>query len=407
MIRLELIIGDLKASALFHVIDSRTTYKLLLGRPWIRGHAIPMSRKGLRYKSPEPIRITKKGKEKVVDNNHITVKEVDSMEEKEEAERKDHQSTSNLDQRSAFQRLTITFKEEKGICQASMTTKPSAFERLSITKKKNAQTPRAPIINHLREGGLHVQTDSSIDTKKEESTSRVSVWRRIKHINVESRHGKKFPCEVKGEREIHSNVLSRMKRKTFVTLNTSQGSLKVKRHDVILTNPEKEDSEQGEGEISCDHITILEELEIGTPEEDGEDAPQSLEDGDQSTIDELKEVNLGTIEEPHPTFISASLSSEEEDKYMSLLTEYKDIFAWSYKEMPGLDPKVAVHHLAIKPGYRPIKQAQRRFRPELIPQIEVEVNKLIEAGFIREVKYPTWIANIVPVRKRTGSFVFV
>ncbi|KAA0051587.1 uncharacterized protein E6C27_scaffold174G001300 [Cucumis melo var. makuwa] len=75
--------------------------------------------------------------------------------------------------------------------------------------------------------------------------------------------------------------------------------------------------------------------------------------------------------------------------------------------MPGLDPKVAVHHLAIKPGYRPIKQAQRRFRPELIPQIEVEVNKLIEAGFIREVKYPTWIANIVPVRKKNGSFVFV
>ncbi|KAA0062537.1 uncharacterized protein E6C27_scaffold79G00080 [Cucumis melo var. makuwa] len=132
----------------------------------------------------------------------------------------------------------------------------------------------------------------------------------------------------------------------------SQGSLKVKRHDVILTNLEKEDSEQGE------------------------------EDGGQSTVDELKEVNLGTIEEPRPTFNSASLSSEEEGKYMSLLTEYKDIFAWSYKEMPGLDPKVEVHHLAIKPGYRPIKQAQRRFRPELIPQIEVEVNKLIEAGFI-------------------------
>ncbi|TYK28162.1 uncharacterized protein E5676_scaffold289G00760 [Cucumis melo var. makuwa] len=395
------------------------------------GHVIPMSRKGLGYKSPEPIRITRKGKEKVVDSNHITVKEVDSMEEKEgdnqrtstfdrisphvarapvferlsmtEAERKDHQSTSNLDQRSAFQRLTITFKEEKGICQTSMTTKPSAFERLSITKKKNAQTPRAPIINRLGDGGLHVQTDSSIDTKKKESTSRVLVWHRIKHIKVESRHGKEFPCEVKGEREIRSNVPSRMKRKTFVTLNTSQGSLKVKRHDVILTNPEKEDSEQGEDEISCHHITILEELEIETHEEDAEEAPQSLEDGGQSTVDELKEVNLGTIEEPRPTFISASLSSEEEGKYMSLLTEYKDIFAWSYKEMPGLDPKVAVHHLAIKPGYRPIKQAQRCFRPELIPQIEVEVNKLIEAGFIREVKYPTWIANIVPVRKKNGQ----
>ncbi|KAA0054408.1 uncharacterized protein E5676_scaffold2750G00330 [Cucumis melo var. makuwa] len=59
----------------------------------------------------------------------------------------------------------------------------------------------------------------------------------------------------------------------------------------------------------------------------------------QFTIDELKEVKLGIVEEPYPTFISASLFSEEEVKYMSLLTEYRDIFAWSYKEMPGLDPK--------------------------------------------------------------------
>ncbi|TYK02858.1 ty3-gypsy retrotransposon protein [Cucumis melo var. makuwa] len=40
MIRLELLIGDLKASALFHAIDSRTTYKLLLGRPWIHGNGV-------------------------------------------------------------------------------------------------------------------------------------------------------------------------------------------------------------------------------------------------------------------------------------------------------------------------------------------------------------------------------
>jgi hypothetical protein len=55
--------------------------------------------------------------------------------------------------------------------------------------------------------------------------------------------------------------------------------------------------------------------------------------------------------------------------------------------MPGLNPKVVVHHLSIRHGV-PIKQVQRRFRPKLIPQIKVEVNKLIEAGFIREIKYP-------------------
>ncbi|KAA0057497.1 malonyl CoA-acyl carrier protein transacylase [Cucumis melo var. makuwa] len=42
--------------------------------------------------------------------------------------------------------------------------------------------------------------------------------------------------------------------------------------------------------------------------------------------------------------------------------------------MPQLDLKVAFDHLAIKPGSRPVKQAQRRFRPELIPQIELRMN---------------------------------
>ena len=53
--------------------------------------------------------------------------------------------------------------------------------------------------------------------------------------------------------------------------------------------------------------------------------------------------------------------------------------------MPGLNPSIAVHHLVVKKGVRPVKQAQRCFQSKLIPQIETEVNKLIEAGFIREV----------------------
>ncbi|KAA0067355.1 uncharacterized protein E5676_scaffold1704G00080 [Cucumis melo var. makuwa] len=43
MIRLELLIGDQKASALFYVIDSRTTYKLLLDCPWIHGNGVVTS----------------------------------------------------------------------------------------------------------------------------------------------------------------------------------------------------------------------------------------------------------------------------------------------------------------------------------------------------------------------------
>jgi hypothetical protein len=45
--------------------------------------------------------------------------------------------------------------------------------------------------------------------------------------------------------------------------------------------------------------------------------------------------------------------------------EFRDCFAWSYKEMPVLDPQVATHKLSIDPKFRPVKQQPRRFRPEL------------------------------------------
>ncbi|TYK20546.1 uncharacterized protein E5676_scaffold237G001340 [Cucumis melo var. makuwa] len=124
---------------------------------------------------------------------------------------------------------------------------------------------------------------------------------------------------------------------------------------------EEEVSEQGECETSCHHITIIEETKIKTPEEDVEDVLQSLEDGGQSTAD------LGTTEEPRPTFI-IHLSLVKRKVSTCFLIEYRDIFAWSYKEMSGLDPKVAVYHLSIKHGYRSIKQAQGLFDQSLFPK---------------------------------------
>ncbi|KAG9458447.1 hypothetical protein H6P81_002955 [Aristolochia fimbriata] len=55
------------------------------------------------------------------------------------------------------------------------------------------------------------------------------------------------------------------------------------------------------------------------------------------------------------------------------------------------------------PSVRLVNQTQRHFRPELVPKIKKEVDKLILANFIRKVKYPSWIAYIVPVKKKSGQ----
>jgi hypothetical protein len=94
------------------------------------------------------------------------------------------------------------------------------------------------------------------------------------------------------------------------------------------------------------------------------------------------------------------LPEEVADKLKTFLKEYMDCFAWSYKEMLGLDPKVAVHYLKIDPTFKPVKQASRQMRIELEEKVMEEIKKLIDIGFIREEETPEWVASIVPVKKK-------
>ena len=62
-----------------------------------------------------------------------------------------------------------------------------------------------------------------------------------------------------------------------------------------------------------------------------------------------------------------------------------DVFAWSPSDMPGIPREVAEHALDIRAGSRPVKQCLRRFDEEKRRAIGEEVQKLLAAGFIKEV----------------------
>ena len=70
------------------------------------------------------------------------------------------------------------------------------------------------------------------------------------------------------------------------------------------------------------------------------------------------------------------------------LREHKNVFAWSHEDMPGIDPAVMCHQLNIDMKHWPVIQKRRAFNPESYEAINVEVQKLLVVGFIREVTYP-------------------
>jgi hypothetical protein len=71
--------------------------------------------------------------------------------------------------------------------------------------------------------------------------------------------------------------------------------------------------------------------------------------------------------------------------------------------MPRIPREVIEHKLGIDPAFKPIKQKERRYTPERHETIQVEVNKLLDVGFIRPVDYPRWLANPILEENTDGS----
>ena len=72
-------------------------------------------------------------------------------------------------------------------------------------------------------------------------------------------------------------------------------------------------------------------------------------------FDDLETVDLGRI--------GTTLFAAERDSLLRSLRSYLDVFAWSYEDMPGLDPSIVQHHLPLVPHARPVKQKLRRLHP--------------------------------------------
>src|SRR3954471_22613031 len=102
--------------------------------------------------------------------------------------------------------------------------------------------------------------------------------------------------------------------------------------------------------------------------------------------------------------IGSHLGGPLRDNLIKFLIDNLDIFAWSPSDMPGIDPAVIAHHLNIKPDYKPVQQKKRSLGIDRQKAAEEEVDRLLEAGFIQEINYPQWLANVVMVKKSNGKW---
>ena len=76
------------------------------------------------------------------------------------------------------------------------------------------------------------------------------------------------------------------------------------------------------------------------------------------------------------------------------------MFAWNAYETLGVDPDFICHHLNVNPSVTPRKQPPGRLSKDHYEAVKDEVTKLKQAGALKEVFYPEWLANTVVVKKK-------
>ncbi|WKA11159.1 hypothetical protein VitviT2T_028685 [Vitis vinifera] len=92
-------------------------------------------------------------------------------------------------------------------------------------------------------------------------------------------------------------------------------------------------------------------------------------------IEDVEAVDFGTNDQPKELKIGSLLSTYKSDRLIHLLRSYLDVFAWSYEDMPSLDPSI----------------------------VKEEIQKQLSVGFILVVEYLEWLANVIPIPKKDGK----
>jgi hypothetical protein len=72
---------------------------------------------------------------------------------------------------------------------------------------------------------------------------------------------------------------------------------------------------------------------------------------------------------------------------LQFLDKNNDVFVWSTSNLIGVSREVIEHKLQVSPNAKPKKQNLRKMSEEKVETVKAEVQRLLDAGFIKEVRY--------------------
>jgi hypothetical protein len=97
---------------------------------------------------------------------------------------------------------------------------------------------------------------------------------------------------------------------------------------------------------------------------------------------QVDDINVGSEESPRYIKIGKACTEKERKEIISLVHEYKDVFAWSYDELKTFDQNVLNYEIPLRADAKAFRQRLRFINPKVALTIQKELQKLYEAKII-------------------------
>ncbi len=90
-------------------------------------------------------------------------------------------------------------------------------------------------------------------------------------------------------------------------------------------------------------------------------------------------------------------------QFIEFLREFKYVFAWTYKDLKGIPPKITQHRIELEPIVPLVHQTRYRLNINYVAIVKQDIDKLLIASFIKPVEEATWLSSIVVIPKKNGK----
>ncbi|XP_059074059.1 uncharacterized protein LOC131874570 [Cryptomeria japonica] len=165
---------------------------------------------------------------------------------------------------------------------------------------------------------------------------------------------------------------------------------------------------------SCNVLSIKEEPDIFPPEYGeykerealvNETSAHRFSKGEPIKYQEanLKKTNLGGTSDPKIILVGDDWNPVLKAAAFKIFLEYKDVFAWMYKDLKGVPPELCVHRITLVLGAQPIRKRPYRMNKNYAARVNDKIERMLEASIIFKVQTSEWVSPIVISLKKEAN----